>query len=41
VLKAPRGGKSAAVNEGVKAAIGDVLAFLDDDVVVDKTWLKA
>ena len=41
VLKVPRPGKSAAVNEAVNLATGDVLAFLDDDVVVDKTWLTA
>lgn len=41
VLKISRPGKSAAINAAVKAATGDVLAFLDDDVVVDKTWLTA
>ena len=41
VLKVPRGGKSAAINDAVHAATGDVLAFLDDDVVVDKMWLRA
>jgi len=41
VLKVPRLGKSAAVNDAVNLAKGDVLAFLDDDVVVDKTWLTA
>ena len=40
-LKVLRPGKSAAINEAVKAANGNVLAFLDDDVVVDKTWLVA
>jgi glycosyltransferase involved in cell wall biosynthesis len=40
-LKVPRGGKSAAINEAAKAATGDILAFLDDDVVVDGTWLTA
>jgi len=41
VLKVVRAGKSAAINDAVKSATGDVLAFLDDDVVVDKTWLTA
>jgi GT2 family glycosyltransferase len=41
VLKVSRPGKSAAVNDAVKSATGDVLAFLDDDVTVDKTWLTA
>lgn len=41
VLKVARPGKSAAINEAVKSASGDLLAFLDDDVVVDKTWLTA
>lgn len=41
VLKVPRSGKSAAVNDAVHAATGNVLAFLDDDVVVDKTWLTS
>jgi glucosyl-dolichyl phosphate glucuronosyltransferase len=40
-LKVLRPGKSAAINEAVKIANGGVLAFLDDDVVVDKTWLVA
>jgi len=41
VLKLVRPGKSAAINDAVKSATGDVLAFLDDDVVLDKTWLTA
>jgi glycosyltransferase involved in cell wall biosynthesis len=41
VLKVARPGKSAALNDAVKAASGSVLAFLDDDVVVNKTWLSA
>jgi GT2 family glycosyltransferase len=36
-----RPGKSAAINDAVQIATGDVLAFLDDDVVVDKNWLTA
>jgi len=41
VLGVVRPGKSAAINDAVKAANGDVFAFLDDDVVVDKNWLTA
>jgi GT2 family glycosyltransferase len=40
-LKVLRPGKSAAINEAAKTAGGSVLAFLDDDVVVDKAWLVA
>ena len=36
-----RPGKSAAINDAVKTANGDCLAFLDDDVIVDKHWLTA
>jgi len=32
-------GKSAAMNTGVRAARGDVLAFTDDDVRVEADWL--
>ena len=41
VIKVVKPGKSAATNAAVKLASGDVLAFLDDDVVVDHTWLTA
>jgi glycosyltransferase involved in cell wall biosynthesis len=41
VLKVSRPGKSAALNEAVKSATGELLAFLDDDVIVDKAWLTA
>jgi len=34
-----RQGKSHALNSAVREARGDVLAFLDDDVVVDPAWL--
>jgi glycosyltransferase involved in cell wall biosynthesis len=33
-------GKSFALNAGVRGAQGDVLAFLDDDVTVEPTWLE-
>ena len=41
VVQVYRPGKSSAVNDAVKSATGEILAFLDDDVVVDKTWLIA
>lgn len=36
-----RQGKSFAVNRGIKESNGEIIAFLDDDVEVDKKWLKA
>ena len=39
VLRVLRAGKSAAINDAARIATGDVLAFLDDDVIVDKAWL--
>jgi glycosyltransferase involved in cell wall biosynthesis len=36
----PQPGKSFALNTGVREAQGDVLAFLDDDVTVEPTWLQ-
>ena len=33
-------GKSHALNAGIRAAHGDVLAFMDDDVTVDSGWLQ-
>jgi len=41
ILRVSRGGKSAAINDAVQAARGSVLAFVDDDVVVDEKWLLA
>jgi glycosyltransferase involved in cell wall biosynthesis len=35
----PRQGKSYALNTGVREAKGDVLAFVDDDVTVESSWL--
>lgn len=32
-------GKSHALNAGIRAARGDLLAFMDDDVTVDPKWL--
>ena len=33
-------GKSYALNRGVREAQGEVLAFMDDDVIVEPTWLR-
>ena len=41
MIKTIRPGKSAALNDALKIATGDYLAFLDDDVVVDGGWLQA
>jgi glycosyltransferase involved in cell wall biosynthesis len=35
-----RQGKSYALNFGIREARGDVLAFVDDDVTVQTTWLQ-
>jgi glycosyltransferase involved in cell wall biosynthesis len=35
----PQQGKSYALNRGIREAEGDVLAFMDDDVTVESTWL--
>jgi len=40
-LQAISPGKSSALNEAIAVAKGDVLAFLDDDVVVAPAWLVA
>jgi GT2 family glycosyltransferase len=40
-VKARKPGKSAAINEALRVAKGDILALLDDDVVVDSRWLTA
>jgi glycosyltransferase involved in cell wall biosynthesis len=34
-----RRGKSFALNTGIKKAAGDIIAFTDDDVMVDRQWL--
>jgi glycosyltransferase involved in cell wall biosynthesis len=36
----PQPGKSHALNRGISAARGEILAFMDDDVRVETTWLK-
>ena len=35
-----RPGKSFALNSGCREARGDVVAFVDDDVIVAPTWLQ-
>lgn len=35
-----RQGKSYALNSGIREARGEILAFLDDDVTVEPTWLQ-
>ena len=35
----PRQGKSYALNSGIREARGEILAFVDDDVTVEPTWL--
>ena len=36
----PRPGKSFALNTGIQEARGSIMAFLDDDVVVEPKWLE-
>ena len=40
-VPAPERGASAARNKGMRAASNDIVAFTDDDVVVDRHWLNA
>jgi len=36
----PAQGKSNALNTGIRESRGDILAFIDDDVVAEPTWLQ-
>jgi GT2 family glycosyltransferase len=40
-IKVTTPGKSAVMNEAIRTARGKILAFLDDDVIVDPGWLQA
>jgi GT2 family glycosyltransferase len=37
----PRAGLARAHNRGLQAARGEIVAFTDDDVIVDRGWLRA
>lgn len=41
ILNVSRPGKSAVLNEAIRVARGDILAFLDDDVILEEGWLEA
>lgn len=41
VLRAPRAGISAARNVGIAHARSEIVAFTDDDVRVERSWLRA
>jgi GT2 family glycosyltransferase len=41
IIKVRRPGKSAVLNEAIGIASGEILAFVDDDVVVERGWLEA
>ena len=41
IINVTRPGKSATLNEALRLASGDYVAFLDDDVVVDQDWLSS
>ncbi len=41
LLSEPRRGKSHALNTAIEAATGELLVFIDDDVVPDEGWLIA
>ena len=41
LFQIPAAGKCKILNEAIKIASGEILAFLDDDVIVDADWLDA
>jgi len=36
----PQKGKSFALNQGIKEALGELLVFTDDDVILTDSWIK-
>ena len=40
-VREPKPGLDFARNRAIQAASGDIVAFVDDDVIVDRHWLKA
>ena len=40
-VKEKKQGSSYARNRGVKIARGEIIAFIDDDVILDKDWLQS
>lgn len=40
-LTEARAGKNFALNTGIRAAQGEILCFMDDDIVLDPDWLAA
>ena len=41
VISEPRRGKSFALNRGLDEAEGDLVVFMDDDILPDPQWLDA
>jgi GT2 family glycosyltransferase len=40
LISIPNGGLSAARNHGMRAATGEIVAYIDDDAYPDRHWLK-
>ena len=41
IIRITKPGKSAALNEATRMATAEILAFLDDDVLIESGWLQA